>query len=90
MMSVPTLTPYDTGARCEPRSWQPDDPSVIAAMRSGESDDIGKVDFDDDTNETVVTVYVAKDPATGKHVVHIVPFVHTTDLEVRVHEEPIV
>jgi len=90
MMNVTTLTPYDTGARCEPRPWQPDHPSVISAMLSDESEDIGKVDFDDDTNETVVTVYVARDEATGKHVVHVVPFVDAADLEVRVHEEPVV
>lgn len=90
MMSTPTLTPYDTGARCEPRPWQPDHPSVISAMRTGEAEHIGKVDFDDDTNETVVTVFVAKDPGTGRHVVHVIPFVDDADLEIRLHEEPIV
>lgn len=45
------LTPYDTGARCQPKVWP---------LHAGEDneDRYGKVDFDNDESATVTTVYV--------------------------------
>lgn len=64
------LTPYDTGERCEPKLWQPDEAAVLEALND---DDIGNVDFDDDAGRTVVTVHVSRG-ADGSHTVHVIPF----------------
>lgn len=70
--SQPNLTPYDTGARCEPKLWQPDRASVLAAMSGDEGQDIGNVDFDDDEGHTVATVHVSR-TSDGVFTVHVVP-----------------
>lgn len=46
------VTPYDTGERLEPRVWK---------ERHRESvDDYGKVDFNDDGDYTVATLYIER------------------------------
>lgn len=80
------LTPYDTGARCEPKLWQPDHSSVITAMRSDETDDIGNVDFEDDAGETVVTIHVSRND-DGTYTVHVIPLVGEAELEIELHGE---
>lgn len=89
MTASTTLTPYDTGDRCEPKLWQPDAASVRFAMNHDETADIGKVDFDDDEAHTVVTVYLARHD-DGSHTVHVIPFVDEDELSVTVHSEPVV
>lgn len=60
------LTPYDTGAVCEPIPWSV--PSrlalqrVSAATRVVDEDRFGRVDFEDDTSATVANVRVVPDP----------------------------
>lgn len=88
-MSTVELTPYDTGDRCEPKVWQPDSASVRAAMRGGEIDDIGNVDFDDDEGHTVVTVHVSRNE-DGTHTVHVIPFVDDAELLIERRTQPIV
>lgn len=85
-MTERTLTPYDTGVRCEPKLWQPDRDAVLEAMKHGESEDIGNVDFDDDGGETVCTVHVSRNP-DGSFTVHVIPFVDEGELHVEIHRE---
>jgi hypothetical protein len=54
------LTPYDTGARAEPKPWTPT-----------RDEDYGKVDFTDDADEDVATVYVEHNPTTNGYTVHV-------------------
>lgn len=89
MTAVTTLTPYDTGDRCEPKLWQPSAAAVRSAMHSGETEDIGKVDFDDDEAHTVAAVHLSRNE-DGSHTVHVVPFVDEGELSVTVHSEPVV
>ena len=83
-MTQPTLTPYDTGDRCEPKLWQPDRNSVLAAMREDEGNDIGNVDFDDEEGHTVATVHVSRDD-DGGYTVHVIPFVDQDELRIETH-----
>ncbi|KIA72646.1 hypothetical protein ANMWB30_24140 [Arthrobacter sp. MWB30] len=46
------LTPYDTGARAEPRIW--------AAKHRESDDDFGKVDFNTDEDYTVATLWIER------------------------------
>lgn len=86
----PTLTPYDTGEVCEPKLWQPDRDSVLWAMHhEDELKDIGKVDFEDDSGETVVMVRVTK-ASDGPYTLHVIPFVDAANLVIERHDEPIV
>lgn len=80
------LSPYDTGTRCEPKMWQPDQNSVINAMKYNETDDIGKVDFDDDEGHTVCVVHVEPD-ASGKFVVHVQPLCGDDEISVELHTD---
>ncbi len=50
------LTPYDTGARAEPKVW-PASP--------GYPDGYGKVDFDNDESATIATVWIERAPEGG-------------------------
>ena len=50
------LTPYDTGDRLEPKIWV----ASTSAVTRDNGDDFGKVDFDDDTSETVATLWLEK------------------------------
>ncbi|MFE7114097.1 hypothetical protein ACFU99_01550 [Streptomyces sp. NPDC057654] len=81
--SQPELSPYDTGARCEPKLWQPDSEAVAEAMRSGEAGGIGNVDFTNDENSTVVTVHVSRDD--GMYTVHLIPMFSDDQIRVELH-----
>lgn len=73
-MPTPYLTPYDTGARCEPRVWST--PTQLALEESSpdaraiEEDRFGRVDFDNDEASTVCTVHIERGE-DGRHVVII-------------------
>lgn len=61
------MHPYDTGERAQPHDWvqvraQADEPL--------QREDIGKVDFDNDSGGTVATVWVERDE-TGSYVIVI-------------------
>ncbi|MDX2547490.1 hypothetical protein ACOT81_38500 [Streptomyces sp. WI04-05B] len=84
--SQPELSPYDTGARCEPKLWQPYREAVAAAMRSGNADDIGNVDFTDDADRTVVTVHVSRSD-DGMFTVHLMPACGDDRIRVELHAE---
>ena len=80
-------TPYDTGARAEPKLWQPDIESVRAAMRhADEREHIGKVDFDDDEGHTTAVVYLERDEH-GEYRLHVTPLCAAEEFEVVVHDE---
>ncbi|MFW0775267.1 hypothetical protein ACLRGI_19120 [Paenarthrobacter nitroguajacolicus] len=51
-MPTESLTPYDTGARTEPRIWE-------AKHRESE-DDFGKVDFNTDSDFTVASLWMER------------------------------
>ncbi|NKY96588.1 hypothetical protein [Nocardiopsis alborubida] len=73
-MPTPYLTPYDTGARCEPRVWPT--PTQLALEKSSsdaraiEEDRFGRVDFDNDEATTVCTVHIERGE-DGRYVVVI-------------------
>lgn len=75
-----TLTPYDTGKRAEPKVWyrgqwtDEDLASMSPIERELEEDRFGKVDFDDNASETIVTAWIEKTDA-GEHVMHVQGFV---------------
>lgn len=46
------LTPYDTGTRCEPKVWEERHRESAA--------DFGKVDFNDDVDYTVATLWIGR------------------------------
>lgn len=69
------LTPFDTGARLEPKPWG-------RAHFNGD-DDYGKVDFENDESVTDVTIHVEREEG-GALVVHV--YQHT-DNELRVEVE---
>lgn len=82
---APTLNPYDTGERCEPHIW-------VASATPGQSkeqndrDRYGKVDFDNDSGETLCTVYVEKNP-DGTRTVHVQSMCDAEELTVQLHPE---
>jgi hypothetical protein len=51
------LSPYDTGERCEPKPWISGDRRRPAEE---DRDRYGKVDFENDSSENVVTVHVER------------------------------
>ncbi|MFF8918018.1 hypothetical protein ACF08M_33130 [Streptomyces sp. NPDC015032] len=80
------LSPYDTGARCEPKLWQPDSEAVAAVMRSGEAEDIGNVDFTNEEDCTVVTAHVSRGD-DGMYTVHLMPMCGDDEIRVEFHGE---
>ncbi|MEO3931398.1 hypothetical protein WMO79_01105 [Micrococcaceae bacterium Sec7.4] len=52
-----TLTPYDTGDRLEPKPWHVQPRNL---PREDEADRYGKVDFENDAGETVLTARVER------------------------------
>jgi hypothetical protein len=84
--SQPELSPYDTGARCEPKLWQPDGEAVAEVMRSGEAEDIGNVDFTNDEGSTIVTVHVSRSD-DGMYTVHLVPMWNDDQIRIELHRE---
>lgn len=85
-MPTQTMTPYDTGTRCEPQLWQSDRADVLEVMRHGDAEDIGNVDFDDDESHTVATVHVSGND-DGTWTVHVMPLVADDELEIEVHSQ---
>ena len=57
-------TPYDTGARAEPRVW---------SLLHGEADRYGRVDFEDSNSDTICTIWV-EGTEDGESVIHIQNF----------------
>ncbi|MBK3582658.1 hypothetical protein JHN49_02640 [Streptomyces sp. MBT57] len=82
--SEPELSPYDTGARCEPKLWQPNSDAVAEAMRSGDAESIGNVDFTDDEDRTVVTVHISR-ADNGVFTVHLMPASGDDQIRVELH-----
>ncbi|MFD8609465.1 hypothetical protein [Streptomyces sp. NPDC059631] len=80
------LSPYDTGARCEPKLWQPNAEAVADVMRSGEAGDIGNVDFTNDGGCTIVTVHVSRRD-DGMYTVHLMPMWSDDQVRVELHRE---
>lgn len=85
-MSTTYLSPYDTGKRAEPKPWLHESKGAVAEMapiaRELAEDQFGRVDFEDNAGETLVTVWIELGE-TGEHVVHIQE--HTTEVMVKVH-----
>jgi hypothetical protein len=75
--SQPEISPYGTGARCEPKLWQPNSEAVAEVMGSGEAGDIGNVDFTNGENSMVVTVHVSRSD-DGLYPVHLGRYAATT------------
>ncbi|MFD9868500.1 hypothetical protein ACFXI8_27030 [Streptomyces niveus] len=80
------LSPYDTGARCQPKLWQPNTEAVALAMRSGNEDDIGNIDFTNDEDSTIVTVHVSHSD-DGMYTVHLMPTCGDDQIRVELHAE---
>lgn len=78
------LSPYDTGARCEPELWQPNSRAVVLAMRSGNEEDIGNVDFTNEEDRTIVTVHVSRGD-NGMYTVHLMPACGDDQIRVEFH-----
>ena len=51
------LTPYDTGERLEPHRWVTEH---TGPARSTPRDRFGRVDFDNDEGQTVVSLYIER------------------------------
>lgn len=77
------LTPFDTGARAEPTVWAPVPPgAAYGDIVEGKHDDrYGRVDFENDSSEHVVTVRVERDP-DGEYVL-----VTSQPIRVRIESE---
>lgn len=58
-----TMNPYDNGYRLEPKSWVKDGIAGEETPRPATPDDYGRVDFDNDTGQTVATVWIQKTEA---------------------------
>lgn len=82
--SQPELSPHDTGARWEPKLWQPNSEAVAEAMRSGDAEDIGNVDFIDVEDRTVVTVHISR-AGSGMFTVHLIPACGDDQIRVELH-----
>jgi len=71
-----TLTPYDTGARGEPKPWTHHSGTELATMaplgRALEEDRFGKVDFTNDESVAVCTVWLEHNEH-GQDVLHVQP-----------------
>ena len=67
------LTPYETGARLEPHPWVRGTAAPLMPPDLGSDlvsvDDFGRVDFDDESGRTVVTICVERGAAG--YVVHL-------------------
>lgn len=67
----PVLTPYDTGARLQPKVWQVNRLDLVNPERKDGAERYGKVDFELDDSSTALTIYVTQD-ANGI-TVHVIP-----------------
>lgn len=66
------LTPYDTGARAEPKLWP-----------LTEDDNYGRVDFDNDESATLASVHLEPNPSGG-YTLKVTSFIEPEDLTVEV------
>lgn len=82
-MTTQSLSPYDTGERCEPKSWIPYGTKVTEATPA---ENFGKVDFEDDEAHTVAIVHIER-RRDGTHVVHVQPLVDEDEVQVELHLE---
>lgn len=57
------MNPYDDGYRLKPKAWVNDGIAGEEDPRPATADDYGRVDFDNDAGETVVTVWIQKTEA---------------------------
>ena len=73
-MSRPT--PYDTGERLEPKLYV----TSTAGLTRDNAKDFGMVDFDNDSGETLATVWAERNP-DGSYTLHVEKF---TELKVEV------
>ena len=72
--------PYDTGERAAPKPWIRE-----GRERHGfDPDDFGRVDFENDSSETVATIHLSRRD-DGGYTVHIIPT--TDDLTIEWHGE---
>lgn len=71
-MSDTALTPYDTGARAEPKPWEIRDPEAEpgSVAWSMDQDRYGKVDFTDEEDASIATVWIEKSEH-GQSIVHV-------------------
>lgn len=80
------LSPYDTGARAEPKVWSTrslDDLAPIA--RDMEADRYGHVDFNNENGESMFTVWVERNER-GAQVMHVRQL-GPTPVALRIHGE---
>ncbi|MFI9629238.1 hypothetical protein [Streptomyces sp. NPDC052042] len=75
------ISPYDTGARCEPKPWIPYGTTVTKATPA---EDFGKVDFEDDQGSIVCVMHVER-RADGGHVIHVDPQCSDDEISVVLH-----
>ncbi len=73
-----TLTPYDTGQRAEPKPWVTSTQGVGA---TNDPDWWGKVDFENDSSETVAVVWLERNESGG-YTLHLEPVGGDVDVEV--------
>ncbi|WP_394941179.1 hypothetical protein [Psychromicrobium sp. YIM B11713] len=78
----PSLSPYDTGVRLEPRNWLPYGTTVADTTPV---ENFGKVDFNDDAGETTAVAYIERED--GKYTMHVTPLCEGRDLRVVLHAE---
>lgn len=89
-----TLTPYDTGARLEPKPWPVATPTALDQISldeiglADELDRFGNVDFENDESATLVTIHVSKNP-DGTHTVHVIPMTDEDEISVEFHGETV-
>lgn len=72
------LTPFDTGARCEPKPWMEYGTPV---SEQHPAEDFGKVDFDDDEGRTVAVAWVERQD-DGTHRMRVQPLVEDAEFDV--------
>ncbi|MFC4048333.1 hypothetical protein ACFOY4_01445 [Actinomadura syzygii] len=79
----PALSPYDTGVRCEPKSWLP---YGTAVTERTPVENFGKVDFEDEEGNTVCVAYVERG-RDGRYTVHVEPLGDADAIAVELHAE---
>lgn len=67
------LSPYDTGERATPIPWVSTSSDFTAILDDRDPDDFGRVDFDNDSSETVATIHLSRRD-DGGYTLHIIPW----------------
>lgn len=84
--------PYDTGERATPIPWVSAGSDFTAIHDDRDPDDFGRVDFENDSSETVATIHLSK-REDGSYTVHIIPAADDLTIEwhgegsAKIHEE---